>query len=146
MKAQDLIKELGTVLHLPNLSLNESNVCRVLFDGHAIDFEVLPGKDDLFLIAEVGPVPTDTACFRRMLEANRYGLETNGATLGIDPDREAVVLHRQLTISALDYPAFERCLEVFFERLKYWKGSYNVTPDNGVMFDFKDYSNQLLKI
>lgn len=148
MKTHELIVELGRVLHLPSLALDEYNVCRVIFDTYAIDFEALPDKDELFLIAELGPIPDDLALYRRLLEANRYGIETGGATLSIDPDRDSVIIHRQLDVSSMNYATFELKVQLFFERLKHWKGCYMDSAVENRHRDLQDIAagQQLLRI
>lgn len=124
MFAQDFIKQLGLSLNLPNLALDNANVCRVVFDGHPVDFEKSPDSEELYFIAEVCALP---ACgreelFARLLQGNRYGIETADATLSIDPDTASVILHRKIDTVRMDYTSFEALLSGFYARLLHWKG------------------------
>lgn len=131
MKTQDFIHQLGLSLKLPDLALDETNVCRVVCDGHPIDFEKLPDSEELFLIAEVCSLPPEgrETLFQRLLEGNRYGIETTDATLSLDPDQNAIILHRKLDMTRLDYAAFEELLSVFYARLLYWKDLVQATAE-----------------
>lgn len=131
MKTQDFIHQLGLALNLPALALDDSNVCRVVCDGHPIDFEKLPDSEELFLIAEVCSLPPDgrETLFRRLLEGNRYGIETADATLSLDADQNAIILHRKLDMTRLDYAAFEELLSTFYARLLYWKDLSQATTE-----------------
>lgn len=123
MKTQDFIHQLGLSLNLPDLALDDNNVCRLVCDGHPIDFEKLPDSEDLFIIAEVCPLPPTgrETLFRRLLEGNRYGIETADATLSLDPDQNAIILHRKLDMTHLDYAAFTDLVSLFYARLLHWK-------------------------
>ena len=119
MTAQELLQELGTILGIKP-AFGNAETCRLLFDDDAVDFEA--ADETLFLIAEVGPVPVEgrEAVYARLLAANLFGAQTGGATLGLDPDKERVILHRALPLPC-DYAPFEAALERFVKSLRYWK-------------------------
>lgn len=119
MTAQELLQELGTTLGIKP-EFGNAGTCRLLFDDNAVDFEA--ADETLFLIAEVGSVPAEgrEAVYARLLAANLFGAQTGGATLGLDQDKECVILHRALPLPC-DYPPFEAALEGFVKSLRYWK-------------------------
>ncbi len=124
MDAQSLIKELGPIIKLPDLALDENNVCRVEFDDMPVDFEALPDGSMLYIYAQVIPVPLSgrEKLFSRVLIGNLFGGETLGATLGYDVNQEAIIMHIALSVENTTYPDFQTILERFLDRLKYWRG------------------------
>lgn len=124
MDAQTLIKELGPVINLPDLALDENNVCRVEFDDMPVDFEALPDGSMLYIYAQVSPVPAvgkREKLFTRLLTGNLFGGETLGATLGYDLNQESIVMHLALPVEKTDFPDFQTALERFLDRLKFWR-------------------------
>ena len=123
MKAQEFVRQLGQSLELPELNLDDANACRLVLDGNNLDLEKLPDADVLYVIGEVCALPADghEALFRRLLEGNRYGIETADATLSLDTDTAGVVLHKKLVLEHMDYRAFEEAVSEFYARLLHWK-------------------------
>lgn len=124
MDAQSLIKELGPIIKLPDLALDENNVCRVEFDDMPVDFEALPDGTMLYIYAQVAPVPPvdkREKLFTRLLTGNLFGGETLGSTLGYDLNQESIVMHIALPVEKTTFPDFQTTLERFLDRLKFWR-------------------------
>ncbi|AGC50465.1 type III secretion system chaperone [Lawsonia intracellularis] len=147
MDAQSLIKELGPIINLPDLALDENNVCRVEFDDMPVDFEALPDGSMLYIYAQVSPVPPPgrrEKLFTRLLTGNLFGGETLGSTLGYDINQESIVMHIALAVEKNSFSDFQTTLERFLDRLKFWReecqdivlGSGN--RDNAEDVNYKD--------
>ena len=122
MTAHELVNRLGQVLGI-EVSLNEDNVCRIIFDDDAVDFEV--DKNIFAFIGEVGPVPSANreSWYQQLLAGNFLGQETGKATLGLDSNQNVVCLHQFLDLP-VDYPEFEAQLERFVTILRSWKSRF----------------------
>jgi hypothetical protein len=59
--------------------------------------------------------------FERLLTANFYNLETNGATLAIDQRNHRVVLCYGHAVEDLDHNGFEGVISGFLDAAKNWK-------------------------
>lgn len=86
---------------------------------------------------------------RRAMELNLYGVETAGATLGLAPDSEWIILSRRLPLAHMDSHGLEQAILTFADltadlsaRLKddspapdevAWPGVAEATPD--LLFD-----------
>lgn len=117
MNATQLLSELGNTLGV-TLELSADNTCSAIFDEDEIDFELSNGY--LYIIAEIAPLQEEVRILKRLLQANSYGRDTGGACIGIDPDREAFVMHRMLSLP-LPYEELEKSMTLFIKALRYWK-------------------------
>lgn len=123
-----LVHELGRQINA-NLQFSDEGVCGVIFGEDEISFEMSGNR--LFLIAEVGALSESESIYRRLLEANYLGNETGLASISIDSQREAFVLHRVLE-GDLDYSSFEEATALFIKALRYWKAWLSAPKDNTV--------------
>lgn len=123
MKIEDLLKELGNSTGMNDLALNDSNVCRIVFDEKlTVDIEAIPGGETFFFHAVVCPVPPggERELFAKLLSANLFGQETGDASFGLDKNLNDIVLFQKFSAEQTDYQAFVSALEAFVDNLERW--------------------------
>jgi len=123
MNADELIKDLGVALGLPDLGLNPESCARLVFDGTtAINLEVDTERGCLHLHSLLGSVPREgrDALLYSMLKGNLFGNKTAGATLAIDSLREEAVLCRSIELEYLSVPRLMDILEKFVKVTELW--------------------------
>ena len=114
MNASDLIAELAQRTGLSQLTLSpDGTACLVVEDSLSINLEHDSATRRLHLYTVLGPLPTTDreACYGRLLEANLFGLQTGGGSIGLHRPGSQIVLSRTLDLDILDYTAFEAALE-----------------------------------
>ncbi len=89
------------------LTLNEAGTASLAFEsGLALHLEHDPQADLLHCYVVLGQAPADPMCrhdvFRRMLAANAFGRDTEGATLGLDEITGELLLSRRLELPRTD--------------------------------------------
>ena len=117
MKAEELIKELGHNLGIA-LELSPIGTCRASFDGDVVEFEKT--DDALWVYAELGSSLHREDANQSLLAANRLGLQTGGATISLDEERNQFVMHMELW-GDMPYMSFESRLVLFIKALRWWK-------------------------
>ena len=141
MALEDLLAELGPMMGLGPLKLDENNVCRLRFgDDLVVDIEHVPSRARFFLHAEVGVAPAaGSPLLRDMLAANLFGAGTGDATLAVDTALGEVLLLRGFDENGTDASGFAAALELFLTALEEWRGRLlggepAATPDGGEDF------------
>jgi len=122
LAAQGLLSTLGTHIGLADLTFNEENVCRLVFDkAIVVDLEYLPDTHLLQVYSVVGNDPGESvATLRKLLSANLFGQGTGGAVLSLDEDRGEILLSRTFDVSAVDSRVFIEQLDVFASHVEAW--------------------------
>lgn len=128
--ARELLRELGARIQLPTLALDEAgHACIDVDEAYVVNLEYEADADALLLYTWLGAVPeTDTAPFlRRLLAANHFWTENEGATLSVEEETNGVVLIDRHPCPVFDIDRFESRLQGYMavvERwLKVWDGS-----------------------
>lgn len=123
--AQRLVTNLGNVLALPELKLDEgTSSCVLLFDEDIVlHIEFDEAGSQMILSAHLGGLPPDSAepLLRDLMVANLYWHRTDGATLGMDNATNAIVLAQAHSVTELDDAAFEKWVETFVNQAERWK-------------------------
>jgi hypothetical protein len=122
MGRDEVLAELRRALELPDLAFNKHHVCRLVFDGRLpIDVESLPESGVLHLHAVVGHANSlDLGRARELLSANLFGYGTAGATLGLDEQREEILLFRTYALDTIDPQRLIRELVEFVAAAEMW--------------------------
>ncbi len=125
MNLPDAITELGRQTGLPGLALNDSGLCRVVFDGTlTVDFEARQDGRTLHLcsvVAPLDPAAQGEAYYETLLQANLLGIATGGAHFSVNTMDEEVLFERVLDMEALDYLGFSMAVESFVNHLEGWR-------------------------
>lgn len=106
MDVQSLITQFGREASVP-LVLGESGTVALAFEGGpTVQLEHDPGADALHCYVVIGRAPADTpsgaVVFRQLLQANAFGRDTDGATLGLDEAANEIILSRRLELARAD--------------------------------------------
>jgi Tir chaperone protein (CesT) family len=114
MNASDLIAEFAQRAGLAELRLSaEGTAALVVNDILTVNIEHDDAGRRLYLYCALGEPPAEgrEAYFGQLLEANLFGRQTGGASIGLDRANNAVLLTRTLDLDTADFPAFEAALE-----------------------------------
>lgn len=141
MKLDELLKQLGAAIGLPQLRLEEGS-CRLVFDGALpVDVEEGDGEEEAHLLSHLGPLPPEGeqegAYFRRMLQANHFGRETGGMTLALVPSEGQFFLCGIVPLAGVTVDSFSRLLARFARESHRWiveletLGQNALTPTKG---------------
>ena len=87
MNARQHLQDIALTLGLPALDFDSNGCARMLFDGKvAVNFESDELSGQLHLYCDLGELPLRgrEALYRALLEANLFGVQTQGATLAVD--------------------------------------------------------------
>jgi hypothetical protein len=123
MQALDnLLKQLGQRLGIPDLAADSSGYCALRVESWTLHLMNVPDRGTVQFMAELGAVPARNPqpVLVDMLAANALFLGTGGATLGLDPARNAAVLSRELPLDNLDFMTFHGALESFIQHAEIW--------------------------
>jgi hypothetical protein len=123
--ATQLIRELARDMELPQLALDESGCCCLLFDGRiSVDLEY-DDAAQAFRISSHLPLPRQEMrpfLYEQCLKANYFYRELGKAYFGLDPDTGEIVMIREAALSGMDYPIFLTVLEQFVQTAQEWTG------------------------
>lgn len=125
MNIPDAIAEFGHHIGLPALALDESGLCRVVFDGAlTVDLEATPDGRALQVMALATPrdIPScSTEMLETLLGANLLGVSTGGAHFSLSRADGQVLFERRLDMASLDFNGFAREMESFVNHLEGWQ-------------------------
>ncbi len=130
---QQLLSDFGRSIGIPNLAFDEHHYCCLLLDDLVINMEHDPARDDLFLYAHLGHLPSEPSMelYETLLEANFFFRQTAGGVLGIDKATGILTLARRQASSTLTLTSLEKLVENFANTTEYWTkrvASFQATP------------------
>lgn len=123
MHIENVLKELGNKMGLPNLKLDENKVCRLIFDKKfTIDIEASEDLKIVHLYSAICIIPPENQLklYESLLEANLFGRGTGGSAFGVDLEMGEILLSRSLEMEKTDYQDFETILEAFVNHVEAW--------------------------
>lgn len=120
---QDILKAFGDSRELKDLKFDESGRCCLSIGELYVNVESVDDNQSLLFFSFIGQIPDDNceAFFQMLLSANCLFNETMGATLGVDPEENAVSLVYKEPAAFLDLQGFERVLEGFIHTMNFWR-------------------------
>ena len=140
MDASSLISLFGQEAGVA-LALNEAGTASLAFEsGPVLHLEHDPQADALHCYVVLGQAPADPMrrhdVFRRMLAANAFGRDTDGATLGLDEVTGELLLSRRLELPRADTAWLRAVVESMAAVAADWQGRLDGTaqdaaPDSG---------------
>lgn len=102
----ELFDGVKSSLGMTGVGLDEHGACTIRLQAKgtpAIHLAYDAENDVLDIFAEIGFVPDeDAGLYREFLEANLFGTETRQATYAVDAATGQVVLHRSVSVAALE--------------------------------------------
>lgn len=121
--ARDLLREFGARIKLPMLGLDEEgNACVDVDEAYVINLEYDADEDALLLYTWLGLVPERNTAeiLRRLLSANYFWTENNGATLSIEEETNGIVLVDRTGCHAFDINQFESRMQGYMNVVERW--------------------------
>lgn len=124
MSIEDILKELGSQMGLPNLHLDDNNVCRLVFDKRfTVDIEASPDKKSVHMYSALCELPPEgrEELYEALLEANLFGRGTGGAAFGVDKEMNEILLNISFAaIEDVPLQTFINTLESFVNYVEAW--------------------------
>ena len=117
-----ILAEFGHAIGLDDLALDDEGYAALAIDDKLIvNLEREPNGERVLLYCAVGePAGTPIEAYAMLLEANYLGRGTGGATLGLSPDSDMIVLSLFVPLASLDLPGFTRTIEMFITVAEQW--------------------------
>jgi hypothetical protein len=122
MHHEQFITRLATRLDLSKLAFNEEHVCRLLLDNRfVIDLEWVERDAAIHVYAVLSTRASELRSrFAELLAANLFGRATHDAAIGLDAERDEILLMRKFELESLDLDCFVRRLESFVDSVSIW--------------------------
>ena len=119
----NLLKDLGKSVGLPDLKPSDDGLCSLRFDDRVtIDLEANDETGALIFSSIVGtlmPYQTEKL-YPELLEANLLWAGTGGATLGVDPATLSVFMCYQEKMGEMEFLRFQELLKGFSDTALFW--------------------------
>lgn len=129
--AETLMAELGRVMDLDWLRLDEQNRCGIVFEGNtAVEIEYKGHNHTLMLLTDLGPVHSDDPVnlYRLVLSANLNGEEA-APVLALEAESGSLIQFTTLYLFNIDnFSKFESILENFVHTALDWQARINGRP------------------
>lgn len=119
----DLLKDLGKSVGLPDLKPSSDGLCSLRFDDRVtIDLECSEERGALIFSSIVGTLLPYQApkVYPELLEANLLWVGTGGATLGVDPATLSVFMCYQEKMEGMEFTRFQDLLKGFSDTALFW--------------------------
>ncbi len=131
MDVHSLISLFGQDSGVP-LALSDEGALVLAFEaGPSVHLEHDSLHDALQCYVVLGRLPAEAAerheLFRRMLSANVFGLETDGATLGVDEVAGELILSQRLPLAYTDVALLRATLESLVPLAQEWQQQLSVS-------------------
>jgi hypothetical protein len=116
------VEALGEKLKIEGLNVDENNDCYLAFDGkYFVKCSVDVEKEQVNLLAYVGSLPEDRACFYRgILESCHFWRDTAGANVSLDPADGTLLLTQYCDMNMLNSDIFYNSLEKIVNAMEHW--------------------------
>ena len=144
----NILKNFGSGINLPDLSLDEDHRCNLFFDEVPVSIEVSPNEQYVYMYSYLGDVPVSDAesLGSKLLEANYIYGETERCTLGIQGISRKVALICNERIKGMDLSDFEKSLENFINVAEYWMKNLNVPSVQSDKTADQDIDSNVVKV
>lgn len=125
MNIPDAIAELGHLLGLGPVALNEDGAARIIFDDTLeVDF-LMDENEEGWLhlsgqVCSVGP-EVAPAFLKQLLHAHFLGQGTGGATFSLAANDTEIHLGRKLHVTPMEFTEFGNHVETFVNYLEAWR-------------------------
>jgi hypothetical protein len=118
-KLDELLTAFGSATGVPNLATEDNGVCILVFDGRTrINLLVDHTTENLVAWSSLGTLPAGKAeaVLRRLMRANLFWTGTQGATLGLMPESDDVVLAIRRPVDGIGADGLAGMIELMVER------------------------------
>lgn len=120
-KLDELLKQFGATVGMPGLATEENGVCILVFDRRTTLYLLVdPRNGHLVMWSTIAALPAGKAeaALRALMQANLFWTGTAGATLGLMPDSDDVVLAIRRPVDGLDVAALRDLIELMVGRIE----------------------------
>ena len=120
-KLDGLLKQFGTATGVPGLATEDNGVCVLVFDGRTTLYLLVDHTtENLVMWSTIATLPADKAeaALRALMQANLFWTGTQGATLGLMPDSDNVVLAIRRPVDNVDADGLRDLLELMLGRIE----------------------------
>ena len=118
-KLDELLKKFGAATGATGLATEDNGVCVLVFDGHTKLYLLVDHtSENLVVWSNLANLPAGRAepTLRALMRANLFWSGTQGATLGLMPDSDNVVLAIRRPIDGVDVEGLRDLIELMLER------------------------------
>jgi len=123
MTVDEVVRQLGVALKLPDLHLSEEGVCRLRIDN-SITVNIEKGEDDatINLYSVIGKIPNGSKerLYALLLESNLLGREIDSGAFAIDTVLEEILFVLRIEIQNLGFEGLFQRLEAFVNTSEDW--------------------------
>jgi len=125
-----LVSELGALLGVPDLALDEKGICSLGLDEVVVNMEFKADADMLMFYSVVATLPEvgREQMLSTALGANLLWGETRGDTLALAEQSGAILLQRQMPLEGLDVQGLAASLESFTNQCEGWAARFGGSP------------------
>ena len=118
----NLIREFGASIGIPDLQLDEEFRCSMMFDEVPVSFELGDGDESIYIYSLLGHVPGEglEQFYAELLHANYVFADNGGSTLSVDSRSGNVVLIREERLELLRLSRLESVVEQFVNVAEGW--------------------------
>ena len=120
-KLDGLLKQFGTTTGVPGLATEDNGVCVLVFDGRTTLYLLVDHTtENLVMWSTIATLPADKAeaALRALMQANLFWTGTQGATLGLMPDSDSVVLAIRRPVDSVDADGLRDLIELMVGRIE----------------------------
>ena len=123
------IQELGGLLGLPELKLDEDQTCTLTLDGDvSITLELDADAGEALFYASLGAVEDSEAGYRQALSLSLLGAHTGGAALSLDDSTGELVLWKRRSAVFADGEELQKALSAFLDASLHVRKLLNAAP------------------
>jgi hypothetical protein len=118
-KLDEVLAAFGNEVGMEGLATDENGVCLLVFDGRTtIHMLGDPSSQSLVVWSNLGALPSESAdrVLRSLMQANLFWNGTGGATLGLMPEDDQVVLSIRRPLEGLGAAALRDVIELMVEQ------------------------------
>lgn len=122
-KANELVANLGNVIHVEGLVFDDEDNCNILIDNKILFILELDENAKIIIFNIVlGTLPIEGRqnMLYELLSANFYWNKTEGGTIGIDEQTDIVTMCYLMNLPLKDDSNFELVVEKLAQASEYW--------------------------
>lgn len=117
-----LLQELGKLINIPGLALDDDQTCTLDIDGQPIALRWLEESDTLLAYGVLmRDAPESVPLLRFLLKANLFGAASKGLHIGLHAPSNAFVMSGTVAVSSLDAESLGTYLGFMADSVALWK-------------------------
>ena len=118
-----MLRDFGTAIGMAGLQTEENGVCVLVFEGRTrVNLVADPNTGHLIIWSMLGRMQSDRAeaMLRTLMRANLFWNGTQGATLGLMPEEDDLVISIRRPLDGIDDDALRELIELIVERAEHF--------------------------